>query len=62
MMITKLKAYEYGSIIIVSAISSLSVILTVFASYFLLKEKNNLFRKIIAGILILVGVILIKVG
>lgn len=62
MMITKLKAYEFGKISIVAPISSLSVILNVFVSYFFLEEKNDLWRKIIAGILILIGIVLIKIS
>lgn len=61
MMISKLKSYQLGNIIMVAAFSSLSVILNVITSYFFLKEKNNLIKKIIAGILITIGVILIKI-
>ena len=60
MMITKLKAYQLGNVGLVAPISSLTVILNIIVSYFLFKEKNNLFRKIIAGILIIIGIILIK--
>ena len=61
MMLSKLKAYELGSVIIVAPISSLSVILTVISSYFLLKEKDNIIKKIISGILIIIGIILMKI-
>lgn len=61
MMITKLKSYELGNVIIVAPISSLTVILNIIISYFLLKEKDNLLKKIIAGILIIIGIILIKI-
>ena len=60
MMITKLKSYELGSVIVVAPISSLTVILNIIVSYFLLNEKSDLIKKIIAGILILIGVVLIK--
>lgn len=60
MMLTKLKSYELGSISIVAPLTSLTVILNIFCSYFILKEKNNLLRKVIASILIIIGVILIK--
>lgn len=60
MMITKLKAYQLGKVIVVAPISSLTVILNVVVGYFFLKEKSNLIRKIISGILIIIGVFLIK--
>ena len=60
MMITKLKSYQLGKIMIVAPLSSLTVILNIIVSYFLLKEKSNLIKKIIAGILIIIGIILIK--
>ncbi len=60
MMISKLKTYELGSVIVVAPLSSLTVILNIFVSYFLLKEKSNLIKKIIAGILIVIGILLIK--
>ena len=60
MMITKLKAYQLGEVILVATISSLSVILNIVCSYFLLKERNDLLKKIIAAILIMIGIIFIK--
>ena len=61
MMITKLKSYQLGSVIIVATFCSLTVILNVIVSYFFLKEKDNLIKKIIAAILIIIGVVLIKI-
>lgn len=46
---------------VVATLTSLTVILNIIVSYFLLKEKNNLLRKIMAGLLIIVGVTLIKI-
>lgn len=61
MMVTKLKSYELGTISVVATLTSLTVILNIIVSYFFLKEKNNMLRKIIAGLLIIVGIILIKI-
>lgn len=61
MMITKLKSYQLGSVIMVATFCSLTVILNVIVSYFFLKEKDNLIKKIIASILIVLGIILIKI-
>ena len=60
MMISKLKSYQLGSVVAVAPLLSLNVILNIIVSYFLLNEKSNLIRKIIAGILIIIGVVLIK--
>lgn len=61
MMISKLKSYQLGNVIIVAPLCSLNVILNVIIGYFLLKEKKDLLKKIIAGILIVIGIILIKI-
>jgi len=60
MMITKLKSYELGSVSVVAPITSLTVIFNVIVSYFFLKEKSNILKKIIAGILIIIAIVLIK--
>lgn len=60
MMIFKLRAYQLGKVTIVAPLCSLTVILNIIVAYFVLKEKDNLTRKIIAGILIVIGIILIK--
>lgn len=60
MMITKLKSYELGSVSVVAPLTSLTVILNIIVSYFFLKEKKNILKKVIAGILIIIGIILIK--
>ena len=60
MMISKLRAYQLGQIIVVAPLCSLTVIFNILFSYYHLKEKNNLLKKVIAGVLIIVGIILIK--
>lgn len=61
MMISKLKAYTLGNVFITATLTSLTVILNIIFSYFILKEKDNLIKKIIAALLITIGVILIKI-
>ena len=61
MTFAQLRAYQLGEIIVVAPLCSLTVILNIITSYIFLKEKNNLLRKIIAGILIIVGITLIKI-
>lgn len=59
-ILTQLRAYQLGNITIVAPLCALSPILNVFVSYFFLKEKKRLFTKVIAGVLILLGIILIQ--
>lgn len=61
MLIFKLLAYNFGEVIIVAPLCSLTVILNIFASFIFLKEKDNLIKKIISSILIIIGIILIKI-
>jgi len=60
MMISKLKSYELGRVTVVAPLLSLNVILNIIVSFLLLKEKNNIIKKILASILIIIGIILIK--
>lgn len=61
MLFSQLMAYQLGKATIVAPLCSLTVILNVIIGYSLLQEKDNLFKKIIASILIIISVILIKV-
>ncbi len=61
MTIVKIQSYKYGTAIKVAPLSSLSVIFSIILGYILLNEKDNIFRKIIASILILIGVFLINI-
>lgn len=60
MMILKLRAYQLGQVIVIAPLCSLTAILNVVVGYFLLKEKSNMWKKMLAGILIIISVILIK--
>lgn len=60
MIISQLRAYQTGDITTVASFSALSVILNVIAGYLFLKEKDDLAKKIIAAILIIISVFLIK--
>lgn len=56
----QLRAYQLGDVSVVAPLCSLTVILNVLVGYFLLKEKDNIPKKIITAILIMIGIILIK--
>ncbi len=60
MMIVKIKAYKLGNSSVVAPLSSLSVILSIMLGFLFLNERNNLLKKIISSILILIGVFLIN--
>lgn len=61
MIISQLRAYQLGSVTVVAPLLSVSAILNVIIGYLFLNEKDNLFRKILAAILVIISVILIKI-
>lgn len=60
-IVAQLRAYQLGEVSLIAPLCALSVILNVIVGYFFLKEKENLPKKIIAAILIILGIVLIKV-
>lgn len=61
MILAQLRAYQLGNVSVVAPLCALTVILNVIVGYIFLKEKDNLMKKIISALLIIIGVILIKV-
>lgn len=60
MLISSVKAYEYGNISIVAPLLTLSMITNSIYEYFIDKDKKSLKRKLIISLLIVLGIILIK--
>lgn len=60
-IVTQLRAYQLGNVSVVAPLCTLSVILNVIVGYFFLKEKEKLPKKIIAALLIILGIILIRI-
>lgn len=60
-IVAQLRAYQLGSVSIVAPLCALAVILNVIVGYFFQNEKENIPKKIIAAILIILGIVLIKV-
>lgn len=60
MIIAMLRAYQFGSVTTIAPICSITTILNVFVAYFLLKEKNSLLKKIVAALIVILGIVLIK--
>lgn len=61
MIVVQLRAYQLGNVTVVAPLCALTVILNVIVGYLFLKEKDNLLRKIIAAILLIISIILIKI-
>lgn len=60
MMITKLKTYQLGEVTQMAPLCSLNVIVNTVFSFLFFKNRQNIGRKLIAGILVFIGVILLK--
>lgn len=61
MIVMQLRAYQLGNVTVIAPLCALTVILNVIVGYLFLKERDNLIKKIIAAILIIISVILIKI-
>lgn len=60
MIVVQLRAYQLGDVTVIAPLCELKVILNVIVGYLFLNEKDNLLRKIISAILIIISIILIK--
>ena len=60
MLVSSVRAYQLGNVTIVAPLLTLTAILNALYEYFILKNKKNFVIKLIASILIIIGVILIK--
>lgn len=60
MLISSVKAYEYGNISIVAPLLTLTIILNSLYEYIFNKNKKILYYKLFISLLIIIGVILIK--
>ena len=60
-IVAQLRAYQLGNVSVVAPLCALSVILNVIVGYFLLKEKDDLAKKIVAAALIIFGIVLIRI-
>ncbi len=59
-IISQLRAYQLQNVTIIAPLCALTVMLNVIVGYLFLKEKDNMLRKMMAAILIIISVILIK--
>ena len=61
MIVVQLRAYQLGNVTIIAPLCALTVILNVIVGYLFLNERDNLLRKIISALLIIISIILIKI-
>ena len=61
LIISMLRSYQYGDVTTIAPLASITTILNVFVAYFYLKEKDSLMRKVLAAIIVILGIILIKI-
>lgn len=60
MLISSVRAYQLGNVSVIAPLFSLTSIMNSIYEYFITKDKSILIKNLIMGILILIGVILIK--
>lgn len=61
MIISQLRAYQLGNVTVIAPLCALTVMTNVIVGYLFLNEKDNLLRKIISAILIIISILLIKI-
>lgn len=61
MLISSVRAYQLGSVTLIAPLLTLTSILNTMYEYFINKDKNKIVQKIIASIMIILGVIIIKI-
>lgn len=61
MLISSVRAYQLGSVSVVAPLLTLTAILNVIYEFFINKDRKELISKLILGILIVIGVLLIKI-
>lgn len=60
MLISSVKAYEYGNIVLIASLLSLTTIINTIIEFIINRNTNQLIKKIIISSIIILGIILIK--
>ena len=60
-IISMLRAYQFGTVTTIAPLCALTTILNVFVAYFILKEKDSIWKKILSAIIVIIGIVLIKI-
>lgn len=61
MILQMLRLYQLGEVTTIAPLCSITTILNVLVAYLLLKEKDSLWKKILASIIVVLGIVLIKI-
>ena len=61
MIIEMLRTYQFGTVTTIAPLLAITTILNVFVAYFMLKEKDSLWKKVLSALIVLIGIILIKI-
>lgn len=61
MLISSVKAYEYGNVVIVASFLALTSILNSIVELIISHNKKEFFKKLVISILIIIGIILVKI-
>ncbi len=61
MILQMLRLYQFGEVTTIAPLCAITTILNVFVAYFFLKEKDSLMKKIIAAVIVVLGMVLIKI-
>ena len=60
MLIASVRSYQLGNVILIAPLLTLTSILNTMYEYFVCKNKSKFIQKVIASILIIIGVVIIK--
>lgn len=61
MLISSVKAYQVGSVVVVAPLFALTSIINAIIEFIFNKNRNKLLQKLISAILLIIGVILVKI-
>ena len=61
MLIEMLRTYQFGTVTTIAPLMATTTILNVFVAFFMLKEKDSIWRKILAAVIVVMGIVLIKI-
>ena len=61
MLISSVKAYQLGNVSVVAPLLALTSIINAFVEFFINKNRNKFIQKIIAALLLIIGIILVKI-
>lgn len=61
LILAMLRAYQFGSVTTIAPLCATTTILNVFVAYFVQKERDSLFKKILSAIIVILGIVIIQI-